>query len=234
MSATRNSRSQVFCWSDRTRRFLNGLRRMSNGMLHRFSVVSYVTGQLSIVALKLMFALEFLWIPFVNLFEGFLSFSSFSIFFLHVPFIFLSLDSMSLRLVRTVVAAGLGSYLHNCRQGNHRKQMSKRQDTPGQTNNSSLPASQRADRARKIAPGWLLLILLLRNPEVFRRRLVSADFSLTDLGYLPGACGPHAAGPPGAGGLERWTLNEEILRIQVEDVQECQGCTEKIRYTQVI
>ena len=28
-------------WADR---FLNGLRRMSNGMLHRFSVVSYATG----------------------------------------------------------------------------------------------------------------------------------------------------------------------------------------------
>ena len=132
----------------------------------------------------------------------FLSFS------FHFPFIFLSLDSMSLRLVKTVVAAGLGSCLHNCRQGKHRKQMSKRQDTPGQTKNSSLPASRRADRAgiAPYCPQVTSFDPVATKPKGFPSQ-VSTDFFHLRAGISPRSLWTACSWP--AGSRRSGTLNIE-------------------------
>ena len=107
----------------------------------------------------LMFAFqEFQWIPFVDLFKDFLScsVSIFSFIFFHIRFAGQHEPQASQNSGR----GGPGKLPPQLQARKTPKRISNRQDTPSQTKNSPLPASDRADSAG-IAPGWPFLILLL-------------------------------------------------------------------------
>ena len=210
MSATRNSRPQVFCWSDHACRFLNGLRRMSNGMLHRFSVVSYVTGQLSNCRAKTDVC--FSGIPMNSLCQSFRRLPLFFFFFyiflsfsFHFPFAGQHEPQASQNSGR----GGPGKLPPQLQAGKTPKTNVKNAKIrqAKQRIRHFLPLKEQIERGLPhIAPRWLLLILLLRNPKVFRRRCPT-DFFHLRAGISPRSLWTACSWP--AGSRRSGTLNIE-------------------------